>query len=244
MLAESQVLWGSVARLSADKFTLPALAGRRIFIDDDAKDGVRLDDGLLKSIAEDKPVSAREAHAAGVVSFRALALPVISTNGAPSLSDSSHGFERRLLVVPFERRFTEAEMDRTLADRIIAEELPGVLNRLLDGYRRLCLRGRFKEPADCQRAKVELLAASNPMRAFISQACRPAPGKRATTADLYAAFRAWCGSDGRKVPYTRIVFTQRLRAMGFNLHKSIGRNCAGDLEIRDASTQAADGGDL
>ena len=230
-LDPDQVMWGSITRLSADPFTLPDLAGKRLFFDDDARDGARLDDGLLKSIAEDKPVSARRAHAPQSVSFRARALPVISTNGAPALADSSFGFERRLLVVPFERRFSEAEMDRGLADRIIERELSGILNHLLEAYQRLRERGRFQEPADCERAKIELLASANPLRAFLSQACRPAPGKRIALRDLYITFQSWCRVDGRKTPYTRLAFTNRIRSTGLPLHKSYGLLSLSDMEL-------------
>lgn len=244
LLGEDQVLWNSVARLSADRFTLPELAGRRLFIDDDAKDGVRLDDGLLKSIAEDKPISARRAHAPDAVSFRARVLPIVSMNGAPTLSDSSFGFERRLLVLPFERRFAESEMDRGLADHIIANERAGILVRLLEAYQRLCQRGHFEEPDDCRRAKAELLAASNPLRAFIDDACRPAMDTRVRVSDLYAAFKSWRRVNGISTSYTRIAFTQRLSAMGLDVYKSVGVSCVRGFQLVDGPASFAEGGDL
>ena len=48
------------------------------------------------------------------------------------------------MVIPFDRTFTDADKDPELFDRIVATELPGVLNRALDGYRRLMARGTFK----------------------------------------------------------------------------------------------------
>jgi len=41
---------------------------------------------------------------------------------------------RRLMVIPFDRTFSEADKDPDLFDRILATELPGVLNRALEGY--------------------------------------------------------------------------------------------------------------
>jgi hypothetical protein len=48
--------------------------------------------------------------------------------------------QRRLMVIPLDRTFTEEEKDPDLFDRIWEEELPGVLNQALAGYRRLLKR--------------------------------------------------------------------------------------------------------
>ena len=68
-------------------------------------------------------------------------MPVLLCNNIPSLADLSHGMLRRLMVIPFNRRFTDQDSDPDLFERIWANELPGVLNRALRGYRRLLERG-------------------------------------------------------------------------------------------------------
>ena len=57
-------------------------------------------------------------------------------NDPPSLPDLSGGMVRRLMVVPFERTFVEAEQDRTLFTRIRDTELSGILNRAVAGLDR------------------------------------------------------------------------------------------------------------
>jgi phage/plasmid-associated DNA primase len=46
----------------------------------------------------------------------------------------SHEMRRRLLVIPCDRTFAEADKDPDFFYRILATELPGVLNRALEGY--------------------------------------------------------------------------------------------------------------
>ncbi len=120
-------MWGSVRRLTGDKFALPDIEGKRLFIEDDAPDNVPIDQGVLKSIAEDKPIMVRRAFATHSTAICASILPIISSNGVPRFVETSHGFARRLLVIPFRRRFEPEEMDRALASRIIADERPGIL---------------------------------------------------------------------------------------------------------------------
>jgi putative DNA primase/helicase len=59
---------------------------------------------------------------------------------------------RRLIVIPFDRTFTDTDKDPDLFDRILATELPGVLNRALEGYRRLLVWGTFKLPSAVKTA--------------------------------------------------------------------------------------------
>lgn len=87
-------------------------------------------------------------------------------------------------------------------------------------------------------AKRQFLAQANPTRAFVTQVCRTAPDKSVSTNELFAAFEAWRKADRGKTSYTRIAFTKRIEAMGFELFKS-GVNRVRGLEIR----QPGDEGD-
>lgn len=230
LLGQNQVYWGKIETLSRDRFSHPALADKLLFLDDDARDGVQLEDGLLKSIAEAKPLMTRKAHDPESVAIVARALPIISLNGSPRISDSSYGFERRMYVIPFERRFETHEMDRQLADKIIATELPAIFNRLLDAYGRLHRRGGFCEPEECVRAKIDMLATANPVREFISEGCREAPGVRIRTAELWKHYRTWTIERGHRTSVPLGAFTSRLRAMGYDVFKSNGFPTVRDLE--------------
>ena len=50
-------------------------------------------------------------------------LPVLLCNNVPHLSDLTHAFTRRLIVLPFDRIFTEQEADKKLFPHIWANEL-------------------------------------------------------------------------------------------------------------------------
>ena len=71
------------------------------------------------------------------------------------------------MVIPFDRQFGPSEADKELFPKIWQSELPGVLNRALEGLARLRKRGDFKPPVDCVRAAQEFMAHANPLLAFI-----------------------------------------------------------------------------
>jgi putative DNA primase/helicase len=114
-------------------------------------------DGALLCLFEEVPKSSdkeqwellKDWSAGGLVSacrkfenfihFENKAKIVLTCNVLPQGTDPSHGYFRRLLIVPFNATFSEelGNLDRTIADRIIASELPGVFNWALEGFKRL-----------------------------------------------------------------------------------------------------------
>jgi putative DNA primase/helicase len=104
------------------------------------------------------------------------------------------------MVIPFDRIFTAADKDPELFDRIVASELPGVLNRALEGYRRLMVRGGFKLPSAVKIATTRWLRHANPLPAFIKACCVKGPEAECRLGDFYAAFAEWA----RRMGYTSI----------------------------------------
>lgn len=147
LLGRDRVASMPVERLAANPFMLGHLADKTLFLDDDVTVGTILPDGLLKKISEDKVVTGEPKHR-DAFEFRVRTVPMLLCNEAPHLHDTSHGFRRRIFVIPFDRCFEDAEADRTLFTRIWAEERSGVLNRSLAGLRRVVQRGWKFAPSD------------------------------------------------------------------------------------------------
>lgn len=155
LLGRDRVAALPVGELATNRFMLGHLADKSLFLDDDVAVGTVLPDGLLKTISEAKVVTG-EAKNRDPFEFQVRAVPMLLCNAVPHLRDTSYGFNRRLTVIPFERRFTAAEADRTLFPRIRAAELPGVLNRALKGLQRVARRGwKFDPPEAVARATEE-----------------------------------------------------------------------------------------
>ena len=169
LLGRAQVSAMPVEDLTGSRFVLGSLAESHVFLDPDMTAGVLLPDGPLKKLSEGTTVTA-ERKFLDPVTFRMRAVPLLLTNNTPSLADRSLGFRRRLLVLPFERQFTEAEVDYGLFPVIHETELSGVLNRALEGLRRVTGRGwKFDLPGAVTEATdawwVEATGGSKPSSA-------------------------------------------------------------------------------
>jgi putative DNA primase/helicase len=147
-------------------------------------------------------------------------VPVLLCNNVPSLADLSHGMQRRLTVIPFDRIFTGADRDRFLFDRIWKDELPGVLNRALAGYRRVLKRqANFEPPLAVLNATKRWLQQANPLPAFIEDQCTQRPGAKCTVKDFYDAYSAWTRSMGYTLTQTQQTVDRNLSHLGFATKK-------------------------
>ena len=136
-----------VQNLDQSRFTIGGLLGKLVFLDDDVKTGTRLPDGQLKRLSEAKTVTGE--HKFGQpFTFTVRTLPILLCNNPPSLADLSKGMLRRLIVIPFDRSFSDDEVDRTLFPRIWATEMSGVLNHALAGLGRVMARGWWFDPPE------------------------------------------------------------------------------------------------
>lgn len=147
LLGRAQVTAMPVEDLTGSRFILGDLAASRVFLDADMTAGVLLPDGMLKKLSEGTTVTA-ERKFRDPITFTMRAVPLLLMNTTPRLADHSPGFRRRLLVLPFERQFAEAEVDYGLFPNIYETELSGALNRALEGLQRVIQRGWKFDPPD------------------------------------------------------------------------------------------------
>lgn len=202
-----------ISELEKSRFTSGNLLGKLAIIDDDVKAGTRLPDGQLKRLSEEKTITGENKFGPSFT-FTVRTAILMLFNPPPTLADLSHGMQRRLVVVPFTRVFTKEDDDPKLFPRIWAEEMPGVLNRFLDGLRRVMRRGwQFEPPADSVEAKSTLLKAVNPVPAFIDERCEREGS--IYVQPLFEAYRDWAQGAGITFHQQRLAFQRNLESLGF-----------------------------
>ena len=113
-----------------------------------------------------------------------------------------------MLVIPFDVSFKGRE-DVGLARRLIAEELPGILNWALDGLVALQERGRFVEPQESLDVKDDLLRKANPVRAFLDERCELVGSGTVAKIKLYKVYASWCEEVGLRA-MSHKEFTEKL----------------------------------
>lgn len=197
------------------------LVGRRLNMVSELPETDIMHSEAFKAIVTGDEISAR--HPAGrPFKFSPLAGHFFAANALPAVTDQTEGFWRRFLMLPFNRRFHETGADLTIADRIIAGELPRVVAWLLKNGARLLKQGAYTIPESHHDALAEWRRNANVVRLFLDEMAIPHDTPSATpsvaAADLYKAFVTWAKDNGHRGVLASNTFGQRMKALGFPSH--------------------------
>jgi P4 family phage/plasmid primase-like protien len=150
----------------SNSHALASLPGKLAVIDDDIKARSVLPDNMLKKLSENNELEANPKFATPYV-FTQISTPWLSANMLPRTNDLTGGLKRRIQVFQFLKTFSHDKRDNNLRWRIIENELPGVLNRALEGLARLRKRGFYSPPAKCEAHKDRWYAGSDSVFNFV-----------------------------------------------------------------------------
>ena len=126
----------SLHKIESDKFAAARLAGKLANICPDLPTAALSGTSMFKGLTGGDTINAEHKFQASF-EFRPYSRLVFSANSAPRSDDSTHGFFRRWIVIPFSRVFDENSSDavpRAVLDARLSTpgELSGMLNRALD----------------------------------------------------------------------------------------------------------------
>lgn len=200
------------------------LVGKLLMVDDDFRKGALLPDDILKKFSEAKHTTANPKFG-DEFNFKCRVTPIVLANHWPKTSDSSYGLERRAMVFDFTVRITNDEKDPLLEERIKKNELPGILNHCIAGWRRVMERGRFIEPESCVGAKSRWLRNRNAVSLFASEQLEITANDadRVPAIDLWATFYEWCDEENSGRKWGRNTFYDELTNLnGVTRHKVDG----------------------
>lgn len=229
----------------ASRFAASKLVGKQVLIDDDAEHEYLLPDGLLKKIAEAKPLTA-ERKFEGAFTFVAQVVPIILANSWPRSRDLSRGMQTRAQVLYLPRSFKRAEEcasddpDRQrpeLWETVYAKELAGVVNVLVRAVYRLKERGSFLQPESAKRAFESWLSDANVVSRFLNETCdRTGRPDRAgtTTSWLHKAFGLWADENGVAAAHRPQLnkLRGRIESLGFAVKHSNKGAAVYGLELK------------
>lgn len=203
----------------SDTHATSDLVGKLLVFEEDLNINTVLPDGTLKKLSEDGELTANPKNYQPF-KFTKVCTVVMCCNGLPKTKDVTRGFRRRAMLIPFDRGFKTEEMDTNLADYIIHNELSGVLNKAIEGMKRLKKRGYFQEPISCIKAKEAWLDAANPVASFARDAVVDSSGDTVLLPELYDAFMRYCDDQN----YTRVPpkseFSATFEQLGYKFSKN------------------------
>jgi P4 family phage/plasmid primase-like protien len=204
-----------------------ALAGARLVVASETKEGRKLDVALIKSHTGDKYMTARQLHQAPV-RFEITHKIVLLTNPRPAVDHLDDATRGRIHILPFERRWNRpghAERDELLPDgdpdlgRRLAEERAGILAWLVRGAAGYLVNG-LPPPAEVIDTTRAFFAQQDALGQWLAsgevEPCHADDGTLAR--ELFNAFERWTMSVNLRHRLDLLRFGQGLAKVRIEGH--------------------------
>jgi putative DNA primase/helicase len=178
----------------------------------------KVNPSIFKQLASGEPVGARLPYGQPFT-LSSYAKLIFNGNVLPNDVEHTHAFFRRFLIIPFEVTIAEAEQNKNLASEIITSELPGVLNWVLAGLRRLLNQEAFSKCDAADNFLSDYKKKTDTVQLFLEDnnyvldLVNHVPLK-----DLYSEYRSYCQDNGNR-PLAKKTFSERLKAIGCHSHR-------------------------
>jgi putative DNA primase/helicase len=195
---------------------IAAMAGSRLVSINELQAGDRLDEQVVKSLAGREPISARFLHQE-FFEFQPTFTPWLRTNHKPIITGEDDGIWRRLVLIPFAKKFSESEQDPHLEGKLL-DERNAILMWMVEGARRYLADGLRLSP----RMKAEVASYrkdSDLMGEFFADCTRIGPDYKIEQTPLFERWKNWRITNNYR-PTSKKTFTQRLAERGFKESKS------------------------
>lgn len=195
---------------------LTTLHGRRLAVYIEAGEGRALAETLVKSLTGADMISARRMRE-DFWTFLPTHKIILAANHKPAVRGTDLAIWRRILLVPFNVVIPEAERDRKLPEKLIAES-PGILRWLVAG----CLdwqRNGLNPPAAVKSATEKYRQDQDVIGGFLEDRCTIKPELKAhlfvPKGELHKAYLDWAREQGDSDPLLMRAFGEKMRERGF-----------------------------
>ena len=206
MVKNSQGANSDIARLKGARFVTTV----------ESNDGMRFNEGLVKQLTGGDTVTARFLHA-NEFEFTPKFKVWMATNHRPIIRGTDKGIWRRIRLIPFEREFTEDEVDLDLTSKLLAES-DGILQWMLKGLE-MWQKERLGMCEKILMANKEYRQEMDVVSTFIEECVNNSLGKEVKASELYQHYKNYCLQNGFFV-LTSTKFGRELDNKGFvKVHK-------------------------
>lgn len=210
MVKNSQGANSDIARLKGARFVTTV----------ESNDGMRFNEGLVKQLTGGDTVTARFLHA-NEFEFTPKFKVWMATNHRPIIRGTDKGIWRRIRLIPFEREFTEEEVDLDLTSKLLAES-DGILQWMLKGLE-MWQKERLGMCEKILMANKEYRQEMDVVSTFIEECVNNSLGKEVKASELYQHYKNYCLQNGFFV-LTSTKFGRELDNKGFvKVHKRTGK---------------------
>jgi len=207
-------------QLATNRFLLARIAGKRLITSIEASAGVKLEDGIYKTLVSDDVVLA-DVKNKEPIEFVPQGKIVWAMNNLPYLSDRSGAIDSRVVIIPMTRQIPRDDWDLELDDKLL-EELPGIFNFALEGLSRLRRQGYFTSVPQSEQMSREYRKMQDIYAAFLDdeQWCKLEDSGKTQPTALYKAFCSWASENGIRHVASKISISREWERLGLDKTKA------------------------
>jgi putative DNA primase/helicase len=205
----------SLHKLESDKFSVARLVGKLANLGMDLPTKALAGTSMFKNLTGGDVVSAERKFEPSF-EFRPFVRLLFSANSAPRSEDSTHGFFRRWLVIPFTKIFEETDPNTIPPEILNARlsepgELSGLLNQALSVLPAI-RKGRFSESDSTRAAHGEFRRTTDPLGVWLDSNTTERPDAMVPKDKLRSMYGQVCQSAGRPI-MGDVQFTAALKRL-------------------------------
>ena len=157
-----------------------------------------LDPATFKQIVSGEPIECRLPYGKPFI-LRNYAKLMFNCNVLPKVVENTSAYYRRFMIVPFLEKLPEEEQDKSLHNKIIENELPGVFNFVLDGLKRLIKTQKFTISPLSDQMIEQFKTESSSVKLFLEEnGYSMSPSAGIFLKELYFEYKTFCLEDGHK----------------------------------------------
>ena len=222
----------SVEYFENNQFAMPRAENKLVLFQDDLKkEKLKSTEVFKMMVSAEVPMQAEQKHEP-TYSFIPHARWVICSNSPfTALSDSGHGFFRRLYVIRVKNRPPDRKDDPFYFEPM-KEEMDGIFIWMLQGLQRLIQNGwKLSVSADSQDIVDEQQEQANSLIGFMKSELSFGPSYSVIKTDLYKAYVAYCSKNGflpEKRPEVWNFFDEQLDNLKIKKSKHLGKTRGGE----------------
>lgn len=221
-----EVLTGVLGAGNVTNFSLESLTDDKGYHRSMIKDAIvnygtdislnRVDAGRFKTLASGEPIEARLPYRDPFM-MTDYAKLIFNVNKMDSAAiEHTHGFYRRLLIIPFKKTIPDSEQDLDLHKKILANRA-GVLNWIIEGAEAVIRNRDIFVSSECAEIKAEVLKESDSVAMFEAEDISENWPGQTYLKTVTQSFKDYCqyALDAGYKPLGRKNFVKRMEALGF-----------------------------
>lgn len=215
---------------------IAAMPGKYFIAAQESREGATFAESVIKTLTGGDTIRARRLHENGF-EFCPKFKIWLATNHKPTIRGTDVGIWSRVRLIPFTVSFEGCE-NKALKQELL-QELPGILNWLLEGCREWQAMG-LSLPESVAQANQEYQSESDQLQRFIEDECERGDYYTGGARELYLGYKKWCEQAGEQF-VTETAFGRRMVERGLKkTHYANGKRYEG-IKLRHSAKEGQSG---